>query len=71
MHSILGTVERKVLGALLILADDNNVVTTTLRKIANQMDYKASGGAISFALKILERDNFIIRNNTKQIKILI
>lgn len=71
MHSILGTVERKVLGALLILADDNNVVTTTLRKIANQIGYKTSGGAISFALKILERDNFIIRNNTKQIKILI
>lgn len=57
----LGTIERKVLGALLVLADNsNNTVKVTLKEIADLIGYKSSGGALSFAVKILERDNYVV-----------
>ena len=59
--SNLGVVEKKVLGGMMILADGEGVVKTTLNKLAETIGYKTSGGALSFALKILERDNFIIK----------
>ena len=57
----LGVVERKVLGALMLMANEANEVKTTVRKIAETIGYKEPGGAISFALRILERDNHIVR----------
>ena len=55
----LGVVEKKVLGALMILADEFNKVKATITEIAHTMGYKTAGGAITYALRILERDNFI------------
>jgi len=57
----LGPVEQKVLGALIILAGGANTVKVTLKEIANTMGYKTSGGAITYAIRGLERDNFIAK----------
>lgn len=69
----LGTVERKVLGALLIIADGNNdnIIKASLKDIANLIGYKASGGALTFAIKILERDNFLICTDRSTYKLLV
>lgn len=58
--SVLNTVEKKVLGALLILADEDMVVNAKNTVIARTMGYKRSGGAITFALRILEMNNYIM-----------
>lgn len=59
----LGTVEKKVLGALLILADTNKdgelVTSATSARLAEVMGYKRSGGVITYALRILEMKNII------------
>lgn len=59
----LGTIERKVLGALMILADkaSNNTVKASMLEIAELIGYKATGGALSFAIKVLERDNYLVK----------
>lgn len=57
--SMLGKVERKTLGALLIMCDENMSVRASKGEIATKMGYKASGGAITFALQSLEMKNFI------------
>lgn len=57
----LGVVEKKVLDAMMLMANNNNIVKTTIKNIAETIGYKQSGGAITFALKILERDNFVER----------
>jgi hypothetical protein len=57
--SQLGTIERKVFGALVILADDKNVAKASLSQIAKAMGYKRAGGALTFALKTLEFNNHI------------
>lgn len=69
----LGTVERKVLGAMLIIADNtkNNIVKVSMNEIANLIGYKTSGGALSFAIKILERDNFLICTGRSTYRLLI
>lgn len=69
----LGTIERKVLGALLIATDNNNnnTVKITQNEIADLIGYKTSGGALSFAIKILERDNFLICTGKSTYKLLV
>lgn|GEM_PF-1742184 len=69
----LGVIERKVLGALLVLADNskNNTVKATMKEVADLIGYKSSGGALSFAFKILERDNYIVCVNRSTYKLLI
>lgn len=69
----LGVIERKVLGALLVLTDasNNNTVKATHQDIADLINYKTGGGALSFALKILERDNYIVSLDRSTYKILI
>lgn len=57
----LGVVEKKVLDAMMLMANNNNIVKTTIKNIAKAIGYKKPGGAITFALKILERDNFVER----------
>lgn len=57
----LGVVEKKVLGAMMILANEVNVVKATITDIAETMGYKTTGGAITYALRVLERDNFVAR----------
>ena len=69
----LGTIERKVLGALLIAADNNNDSTVKIsqNEIADLIGYKTSGGALTFAIKILERDNFLICTDRSTYKLLV
>ena len=67
----LGVIERKMLGALLILSDRDNMVSANLNQLAEQMNYKASGGALTFALKVLERDNYVIRTSKDSYVLLI
>ena len=70
----LGEVEKKVLGALMILADiENNKVKATMKDIADTIGYKVPGGAITYALRGLERDNFILRSpqNKQELKLLV
>lgn len=67
----LGTIERKVLGAMLIMADDNHIINATLKEIATAIGYKSSGGALTFAIKILEHNNYIVKTAERQYKLLI
>lgn len=69
----LGVVERKVLGAMLIIANNtnNNTVKVSMNELADLIGYKTSGGALSFAIKILERDNFLICTDRSTYKLLI
>ncbi|RJE47703.1 MULTISPECIES: hypothetical protein [unclassified Dehalobacter] len=67
----MGVIERKVLGALLILSDENKNVEATKTKIADTMGYKEPGGAISFALQILERDNWLVKTGIRSYKLLV
>ncbi len=67
----LGVVEKKVLGALMIMANGKDVVKSTIRNIANVMGYKEPGGAITYALRVLERDNFVMRMPGRMFKLLI
>lgn len=55
----LGVVEKKVLGAMLSLADGDMEVRATLQQLANKMGYAAVGGAMTFAIKLLETHNHI------------
>jgi DNA-binding MarR family transcriptional regulator len=67
----LGIVEKKVLGALLILSDENQIARVSGVQIARIMGYKKSGGAITFALRSLEMDNYIEKNEHGEIKVLL
>jgi hypothetical protein len=67
----LGTIERKVLGAMIILARDDKTITTSMNKLAEIMGYKKSGGALTLAISILERDNFLVKLDKGKFKLLI
>lgn len=67
----LGIIEKKVLGALLILAKGENTIEATQQQIADTMKYKKSGGAITYAIKMLEHDNYIVKLDKHRYKILI
>lgn len=67
----MSPIERKILGALFILDDGSGMVNASLQQIADRISYKKSGGTITYALKMLERDNYIIRVNRSVYKILI
>lgn len=55
----LRMIERKVLGAMLIRADNDMNVVATKRELAHTMGYKEPGGVITLALVSLEMKNFI------------
>ena len=59
--SNLGVIEKKVLGALIILSNTQNNANVSTTQIAKAMGYKKSGGAITFALKSLELNNHIAK----------
>lgn len=61
----LGVVEKKVLGALLLLSDSRMLATSNLNQIAKSMGYKSPGGALTFALKSLETNNYITKIDNK------
>lgn len=51
--------------------DDNNVAKAKMRDIADIINYKSTGGAMSFALKVLERDNYIIKLDKGKYQVLV
>lgn len=59
MTSALSVVEKNVLGALLMLANDRMIAHASNTAIADAMGYKRPGGIITYALKTLEMRNFI------------
>lgn len=65
----LGVVDRKVYGALLMICDSNLVARANHKEIARLIGYKASGGIITYALKMLEVKNFIapLEKNTYKV----
>lgn len=67
----MGVVERKALDALMVLAGGDKVVVVTSTKLAKAMGYKGSGGAVSFALKILEKDGIIKKIDKRTYMLLI
>lgn len=69
--SNLRTVEKKVLGALLILADDDMTVKASKSKIAETMGYKTTGGALTFAIEALEMKNYIAAVERGHYKVLL
>ena len=69
--SNLTPVERKVLGALLVASDNNLIADVSLNDIARTIGYAKSGGIISAAIRALELQNIIVRDEYNGYKILI
>lgn len=69
--SNLRTVEKKVLGAMLILANDEMVVKARMIDIARAMGYKEAGGALTFAIDALEMKNIISKEGQGKYKVLL
>jgi len=67
----MGAIEQKVLGALLFLANGKKEVTAKRKEIIHEMGYLTDGGAISFALRLLEMNNYIARPSKNQYIILV
>ena len=67
----LGGVEKKVIGAMLILSDKDNVVKASYTQLARAMGYAKPGGAITFAVKSLEMQNYIAVLGKNEYKVLI
>jgi hypothetical protein len=55
----LRTIEKKALGALLILSNDSLIVKESITTIATVMGYKVAGGAITTAIHSLVMKNFL------------
>ena len=60
--SNLRTVERKVLGAMLIHTNNEMIVNAPIRDILATMGYKSNGGAVTWAIQALEIKNFITQD---------
>jgi deoxyribose-phosphate aldolase len=69
--SQVGGVEKKVLGALIMMANKEMVATASNTTIAKRIGYKASGGIITYALRMLEMKNFIAPMGNNQYKVLL
>lgn len=69
--SNLRTVERKVLGALIQLANDDMSVEASHGEIALRMGYKKTGGMINYALDSLEIKNYITKVGKDRYTVLI
>lgn len=67
----LSMVEKKVLGALIMLSNDELVVCATVRDIARAIGYKDGGGIISAALRTLETYNKIAKIKSSEYRILL
>lgn len=59
MSNHLSTIERKMLGALMLIMNEEYKVHTSMIDLARMMGYKATGGALTFALQALEMKNHI------------
>ena len=67
----LEVVERKVLGALMILSEKDGSVKASYSEIAEKMGYKRSGGTITYALRSLQKDNIVNKVSSGRYQILI
>jgi hypothetical protein len=67
----MGAIEQKVLGALLFLSGGRREFSVTRKKIVRKMGYVRDGGAISFALRLLEMNNYIARPSKDKYIILV
>jgi hypothetical protein len=67
----LGVIEQKLLGSMLLLANDEGKLTANNTVLARKMGYKTSGGSITYAIKMLEINNYITKTNEGEYKVLI
>lgn len=67
----LGLVERRVLGALMVLSNSEKEIEANTTEIAEAIGYKRNGGSISSALKILQYENIITKIDKRRYKLLI
>ena len=64
--------ERRLYGALLQLADDDGYVKGyNLSDLAKKAGYKANGGLLTYAMEILQRDNFVAKISDKDWRIFV
>lgn len=71
MDNYYGVVDKKVLFALMDLADEDNIVKATLEEIANHIGYKSPGGAITWAIRLLNNKNKIKKIGKSTYKVLV
>lgn len=64
-------IERRLLGALIMLADENGVVNASIEHISKTIGYKKSGGYITLALRLLEVQGYIQRIDRATIRVLV
>lgn len=67
----LNKVEKKVLGAMLILADERGKVEASIQTIAKRMGYKRGGGIISYAIQALEMKDYIMKHEPGKYTVLL
>jgi len=67
----MNIVERKLLGGLLQVTNDNMVANISVSDLAYRCGYKAPGGIHTYALKMLEIDNHITKLDKDKFKVLI
>lgn len=67
MANDLNVIERKVLGALIMLSDTEGNVTTNMSQIARKIGYKTSGGVLGLCLKSLALQNLINFEHTGEV----
>jgi hypothetical protein len=64
--------ERKIYGTLLQLADDDGYVKGyNLSDLAKCAGYKASGGLLTYAMEILQRDNLVAKLSNNEWRIFV
>jgi hypothetical protein len=61
----LSVVERKVLGALLLMSDNDMTVKAKMVEIAHMMGYKDVGGVLTYAIRSLDMKNYITTERGK------
>lgn len=67
----LGIVEQRLLGSMLLLASPEGIVVADNGQLARKMGYKTSGGSVTYAIKMLEINNYITKLNKGEYKVLI
>jgi len=63
--------ERKLYGTMLKLANDDGYVNLNTSQLAKEAGYKASGGLLTYALDILERDNYIAKISSNEWRVFV
>jgi hypothetical protein len=56
---------------MLKLANDDGYVNLNTSQLAKEAGYKASGGLLTYALDILERDNYIAKISSNEWRVFV